>query len=142
MGIELSGAGLRTERLHRPFVVGFVVAENVRVTVIGSNAKICIVGTVPLILEGFDEENAAAEPELDRALIGLVAGITFDLDFHVTYKRIICRQPGLLDHTRRLLARVRQFWQQAERSDTGILFALDLARVIENLVLSMTPVRP
>ena len=71
------------------------MAENVRVTVIGSNAKICIVGTVPLILEGFDEENAAAELELDRALIGLVSRIALDLAFHVTDSS---RDETLVDH--------------------------------------------
>ena len=84
MGIELSGAGLRTERLQCPLLASVVAAENVGVTVIGSDAKIHVVRSVPLILDGFDEEYDVPEPELDRALIGFVAGIAFDLNSHVT----------------------------------------------------------
>ena len=90
MGIELSGAGLRTERLQCPLLASFLAAENVGVTVIGSDAKIHVVRSVPLILDGFDEEYDIPEPELDRTLIGFVTGIAFDSNFHVTlFQRII-----------------------------------------------------
>ncbi len=106
MGIELSGAGLRTERLQCPLLASFLAAENVGVTVIGSDAKIHVVRSVPLILDGFDEEYDVPEPELDRTLIGFVTGIAFDSNFHVTlfqriiYVHLLFRQYGLALHPR------------------------------------------
>ena len=58
------------------------MAEDVRVIVIGSNSKVQGVGTVPLVLDGFDKQDLIAEPELNRAFASFVAAITFNSNFH------------------------------------------------------------
>jgi hypothetical protein len=37
---------------------------------------------MPLIFDGFDKQSDITEPELDRALVGFVTRVAFDLDFH------------------------------------------------------------
>ncbi len=56
----------RAKRLLCPFIVRFIVAENVSVAVVRSNAKVCHLGAAPLILDRFDKENDIGEPTPDR----------------------------------------------------------------------------
>jgi len=58
------------------------VAEDVCVAVVCSNAKVRIIRSIPLIFDGFDKQSDITEPELDRALVGFVTRVAFDLDFH------------------------------------------------------------
>ena len=85
MRIGLSRAGLRTKRLERPLISHFIVAKDVGVAIIGPYAKVNRLWTVPLIFNGFDKENRIAEPEFDRALVGFVTGVAFNLDLHNVY---------------------------------------------------------
>jgi hypothetical protein len=59
-----------------------VAAEDVRIPIIGSNTKVHVVRSVPLIFYGLDEQNCLPEAELHRTFISFVAGIAFDLEFH------------------------------------------------------------
>jgi len=54
------------------------MAEDVYVAVVGSDPEVQGLWPIPLIVNGIDEERGIAEPELDRPLVGFVAGITFD----------------------------------------------------------------
>jgi len=82
----------RAKRLLCPFIVRFIVAENLSVAVVRSNAKVCRLGAVPLILDRFDEENEIAKPTLDRAFVSFMAGIALDADFiHPTVRLNLTR---------------------------------------------------
>ena len=58
------------------------MTEDVCVAVVCSNAKVRVIRSIPLIFDGFDKQSDIPEPELDRALVGFVTGVAFDLDFH------------------------------------------------------------
>jgi hypothetical protein len=53
--VELAGARTGTKRLERPFIRVFIVAQNVRIAVIGLKAEIRSVRTVPLFVDQLDE---------------------------------------------------------------------------------------
>src|ERR1051325_7389668 len=82
MRIELTGAAAGTEGLERPFIGGFVVAQDVGVAVVGLDAEVRSFRTIPLVIDRFDEVQGFTEPKLDRPLIGFVAGITFHSKLH------------------------------------------------------------
>ena len=65
-----------------PGICAFVETKCVGVAVICVNAKIERIVTPPATLDGFDEKDSVADPELDRALIGFVAGIGFHMNLH------------------------------------------------------------
>jgi hypothetical protein len=73
--IELSGASLRTKGLECPFIVVFVVPEDVRIAVVGMNAEVQGLRPVPLILDRFDKMERIAQPEFDGPLIAFMARI-------------------------------------------------------------------
>jgi hypothetical protein len=85
MGIKYAGAAFGSKRFQRPFIALFVMAEDVSIAVIGSHTKVYGRRSVPLILDGFDEQHGIAKPKLNGALVGLVAGITFDAKLHVSF---------------------------------------------------------
>jgi hypothetical protein len=58
---------------QRPFIVHFSVAEDVRISIVRSNAKVQVVRPTPLIFDRFDKQNDIAQPKLNRALAGFVA---------------------------------------------------------------------
>ncbi len=58
------------------------MTEDVCVAVVCSNAKVRVIRSIPLIFDGFDKQSDIPEPELDRALVGFVTGVAFDVDFH------------------------------------------------------------
>ncbi len=82
MRIELPRAAVRTKRFERPFIIGFIMTENVCVAVIGSDPEVHGLRPIPLILNRLDEERGIAEPELNGPFIGFVSGITFNAKFH------------------------------------------------------------
>jgi hypothetical protein len=55
--------------------------KDISIAVIRSDTEIYGRRPVPLIL-GFDEQHGISKPELDRALVGFVAGITFHAELH------------------------------------------------------------
>jgi len=78
----MPGTCLSAERRQRPLIRRFVVPNHVRVPIVRQYAKEAVSEAVPLVLNGVDKKNGVAERELDRSFVGLVAGITFHLDFH------------------------------------------------------------
>jgi hypothetical protein len=67
--------------VERPGILGFVVAEHVIITVIGSDAKIAGSGGVPTPVELADLKLASPKDEPKRPLVGAVPRITLDANF-------------------------------------------------------------
>ena len=90
--------GLRSaaEGFERPgIVVGeALVAKDVEVLVIGPDAEVYILGPIPLVEHLFYLKAAPAQVEAERAFVGLVAGMAFDLDAHEVVPRRECSVPG------------------------------------------------
>jgi len=68
------------ESVERPDVLDFVVAEDVKIAVVGANAKVDGVRLVPLVIDGDDVEIPAANREANRPLVGAVARVALHLD--------------------------------------------------------------
>jgi hypothetical protein len=62
------------------------VAQNVEVTVVGADPKALIFGTVPLVEDFLHLEDARVRylrAEAERPFVGLISGVTLDLEAHL-----------------------------------------------------------
>jgi len=69
-----------------PRVVSGAVTEDVEVTVVGSNPKTLVFPAVPLVEDFLHVEGARTRclrREAERPLVGLIPGVTLDLESHL-----------------------------------------------------------
>ncbi len=73
-----------TERIQRPAIRTFIVAKDVEIAVVSTNLKALVTRSVPLVQDLFHLKSGSllsTRPEADRALVGLVSGVTLDMEF-------------------------------------------------------------
>jgi hypothetical protein len=69
------------ECFQRPNILGFIVAEYVKVPVIGTHAEICCIRRIPLVIQFRNIERSAVKSKLHWALVGAITRVALHLNF-------------------------------------------------------------
>jgi len=86
--------GLLPEGFQSPngHIFSPTIAQDIKVVVIGSDSKIAVAGTVPLVCDLFNFKAPIPQKKAQGALIGLIAGMTFNPNAH---KLFVCPREKL-----------------------------------------------